>query len=244
MKWLRTLVLFDRGGVIDSPSWSAIHESYLRSIASIENPRGSGQLTLRRITRRPDGQWNRNGVGYLRQQFLKNLVNTERWQPEAQHDLAKKLKPATLKLYPQRTEHTEPVDSEFGGFDFVTTIGVDKLHVAIEWETGNISSSHRSLNKLAIALENGAIGAGILIVPSRHLYRHLTDRIGNIQELSGYLAMWHGIGRNVKRGLLAISVVEHDELTEDRKVPYLKIGKDGRAKEGKAKRKRSRKLKT
>jgi hypothetical protein len=65
--------------------------------------------------------------------------------------------------------------------------------VAIEWETGNISSSHRSMNKLAIALGSGVVQVGVLIVPSRQLYDHLTDRIGNIGELSGYLSMWEGL---------------------------------------------------
>ena len=36
--------------------------------------------------------------------------------------------------------------------------------------------------------------------------------------------------------MLAIAVVEHDELTDDPKFPYLKVGKDGRAIEGKGKR--------
>ena len=108
--------------------------------------------------------------------------------------------------------------------------------VAIEWETGNISSSHRSMNKLAIALKAGIVDIGVLIVPSRALYEHLTDRIGNISELSGYLEMWAGAGEAVDRGLLAITVVEHDKLTDDPDFPYLPTGNDGRAQEGRAKR--------
>lgn len=69
------------------------------------------------------------------------------------------------------------------------TTGPNGAKVAIEWETGNISSSHRSMNKLGIALMGGVIQIGVLIVPSRDLYDHLTDRIGNIGELSGYLSM-------------------------------------------------------
>lgn len=112
----------------------------------------------------------------------------------------------------------------------------DNLLVAIEWETGNISSSHRSVNKLAIALSAGTIQAGVLIVPSRACYEHLTDRIGNISELSGYLELWEAAKAGVKRGLLAISVVEQDELTTDERVPYLPVGDDGRARQGRARR--------
>jgi hypothetical protein len=57
--------------------------------------------------------------------------------------------------------------------------------VAVEWETGNISSSHRALNKMALGLLNGTIAAGVLIVPSRKLYRYLTDRIEHDRWRSG-----------------------------------------------------------
>lgn len=79
--------------------------------------------------------------------------------------------------------------------------------------------------------------AGVLIVPSRDLYEHLTDRIGNISELSGYLEMWAGLAPSIERGLFAISIIEHDFLTDDPAFPYLPTGGDGRAKEGQAKRK-------
>jgi hypothetical protein len=95
------------------------------------------------------------------------------------------------------------------------------------------------MNKLAIAFISGKIQAGVLIVPSRNLYEHLTDRIGNIGELSGYLSMWKDTESGVKHGLLAITVaitvVEHDELTEDIDYLYLPVGNDGRAKQGKTK---------
>ena len=92
------------------------------------------------------------------------------------------------------------------------------------------------MNKLGIALMNGVVQIGVLIVPSRNLYEHLTDRIGNIGELSGYLSMWEGLKQGVEHGLLAISVVEHDKLTDSKTFPHLKAGSDGRAREGKSKR--------
>ena len=88
------------------------------------------------------------------------------------------------------------------------------------------------MNKLAIALSGGLVEVGVLIVPSRALYEHLTDRIGNIGELSGYLAMWEGLKSVVERGLLAITVVEHDHLTDSEEIEYLAVGGDGRAREG------------
>jgi hypothetical protein len=231
MKWLRTLVIFDRGGVVYSPDWAQIHDSYVRSIQRIDFPEGASTLTLRCKEREWTGvkwKWHRNGVGYLRQRFLHHMVVDEGWRPEVGVGLGRDRIPPQLMLYPGFLPHQEEITSEFGDFDFVTT-APNGMHVAIEWETGNISSSHRSMNKLAIALGTGKIHAGVLIVPSRNLYEHLTDRIGNIGELSGYLSMWQNLGNQIQIGLLAISIVEHDFLTTDPGFPYLKVGNDGNA---------------
>lgn len=236
MKWLRTLVLFDQGDVISSSDWRAVHESYTQAIAGIDHPRGSGRFKIREKERRPGGQWARNGVHYPRTYFLE-LMPQQGWQPEVGVDLSHREQPPVI-LYPSLEPYVEPVTSRFGSFDFIT-IAQNGTRIAIEWETGNISSSHGSMNRLAIALGNGIVDIGVLIVPSRKLYDHLTDRTGNIGELSGYLSMWEGLKATVQRGLLAITVVEHDELTADDAFPYLRVGDDGRAKEGRVKLKHS-----
>lgn len=223
MKWLRTLVLFDNGGVGQSVDWSALHDSYVRAIGGVEHPAGSGMLTLRRR----QGAY-RNGVKPLRTQFLERMVRQERWSPEGPVNISGGVSPSPIFSYPGNQVYSEPVTSEFGAFDFITSTSTG-FRIAIEWETGNISSSHRSMNKLAIALASGVLEAGVLIVPSRGLYQHLTDRIGNIGELSPYLPMWSGLSSSVKRGLLAITVVEHDELSDSVDVPYLERGRDGNA---------------
>lgn len=233
MKCLRTLILFDQGNICASQDWQTVYDSYVRSIASIDHLPGSGTLRLRRKTRLPNGQWTRNGVGYLRSRFLEHMQNNEQWRAEGGVDLSRDRHQPPIRLYPSMESYREPITSNFGGFDFVTT-APNGTKIAIEWETGNISSSHRSVNKLVIALSNGIIQVGVLILPSRDLYEHLTDRIGNIGELSGYLSMWESMGANVTRGLLAITVVEHDELTDDSDFPYLPSGNDGRARQGRA----------
>jgi len=235
MKWLRTLIIFDRGDVVKSTDWNHIHESFVRSIKSVDFPEGSGSLTLRRKAKISGGQWDRNGVVYLKRRFLDHMVESEEWQAEVNFDLGINRTPPKLKVYPSMDIYSEPITSNFGSFDLVMS-APNGTNVAIEWETGNISSSHRSMNKLVIALETGRIKAGVLIVPSRNLYEHLTDRIGNISELSGYLSMWKNLKTHVKKGLLAIAIVEHDNLTNDSSFPYLPTGRDGRAKQGKAKR--------
>lgn len=233
MKWLRTMVIFDQGEVISSADWQTLHGSYVRAISSIEHPRGSGSLTLRRKQRLPNNQWRRNGVKYLKNEFLAFMRDHERWHAERDVELSRDRDQPPLLLYPSLEEYREPITSDFGEFDFMA-IAAGGMRVAIEWETGNISSSHRSMNKLAIALSNGIIDVGVLVVPSRALYEHLTDRIGNIGELSGYLAMWEGLKNTVERGLLAITVVEHDQLTDSDDIDYLTAGTDGRAREGRS----------
>jgi hypothetical protein len=158
----------------------------------------------------------------------------EGWEAEGNVDLKRDREQPAIRLYPSLEAYREPITSDFGGFDLVT-VGDNGTQIAIEWETGNISSSHRSVNKLAIALGAGIVQVGVLILPSRRLYEHLTDRIGNISELSGYLSMWEGLKSTVTRGLLAITVVEHDDLTDDDTFPFLTTGMDGRAAEGRAK---------
>lgn len=232
MRWLRTLILFNQGNVMSSDGWATVHQSYTRAIETIHHPQNSGALTLRRKSRRPDStQFNRNGVGYLRNSFLRNMVDVERWHPEhIVHLLRDRIQLPAL-LYPSLEQYQEPITSDFGGFDFLTTT-MDGVRVAIEWETGNISSSHRALNKLVIALKHGTIQAGVLILPSKELYAHLTDRIGNMSEVSGYLEMWESLRTTVERGLLAITVVEHDALSDDPDLPYLPTANDGRARQG------------
>lgn len=234
MRCLRTLILFDKGDLARSEDWNAVHDAYSRSIASIDFPRGSGKLTLKKKIQDADGQWRRNGVGYLKSSFLKNIVDVEGWEAEGDVEIANNGTRPEVRLFPSLELHDEGVVSQFGGFDLVTS-GASGTKVAIEWETGNISSSHRSMNKLCIALSNGVIDVGVLIVPSKELYAHLTDRIGNIGELSPYIDLWAGLGKSVTKGLLAITVVEHDQLTDADDFPYLPRGNDGRARQGREK---------
>lgn len=98
-------------------------------------------------------------------------------------------------------------------------------YVAFEWETGNISSSHRALNKLFLTMQETDTIGSFLVVPSNRLKVFLTDRIGNIGELEPYFRLW----RNLTgiRGALRIVVVEHEAESFD--VPKIPKGTDGRA---------------
>lgn len=148
-----------------------------------------------------------NGVVPIKKNFINHLV-TNGWLPEQ-------------KLRIIEGKGPGPIDaiyrSEFG-------------IVAVEWETGNISSSHRALNKLAIALIQKQIIAGFLILPMRSLYNYLTDRVGNYEELSPYFVQYRNL--NINEGILGIFGVEHNRTSKD--VPLIPKGQDGNAKKNKA----------
>jgi hypothetical protein len=101
-----------------------------------------------------------------------------------------------------------------------------KGFIAFEWETGNISSSHRALNKLFLAMQETNTLGSFLVVPSNKLKVFLTDRIGNIGELKPYFPLWKTLS-GIK-GALRIVVVEHDSTSFE--VPKIPKGTDGRAK--------------
>lgn len=144
-----------------------------------------------------------NGVVPIKKNFIRSL-EINGWKSEHRMKIASMAKPG-------------PVDS-------VKYLADDK-HFAVEWETGNISSSHRALNKMAVGLLDGILEGGVLILPSRAMYPYLTDRIGNFPELEPYFPVWKNLA--ITKGVLAIIEIEHDMLSQD--VPPIKKGTDGRA---------------
>ncbi len=139
----------------------------------------------------------------IRKRGLIRRLRSEGWLPERALDIATLNKPG----------HLDAV--------LLTNDGP----IAMEWETGNISSSHRALNKMALGLLKGILAAGVLVVPSRKLYPYLTDRIGNYAELAPYLDLWKSIP--CKSGVLEIVVIEHDATSTT--VPRIPKGTSGRA---------------
>jgi hypothetical protein len=95
----------------------------------------------------------------------------------------------------------------------------------VEWETGNISSSHRAVNKMALGILKKVLIGGVLILPTRAMYKYLTDRVGNFPELEPYFPLWQAL--KVEEGLLAIIAIEHDAVSQS--VPRIPKGTNGRA---------------
>ena len=96
---------------------------------------------------------------------------------------------------------------------------------AVEWETGNISSSHRALNKIALGIIQKQLIGGILVLPTRNLSRFLTDRVGNYEEIAPYFAMYRAM--DIKNGIMGVIAVDYDDTSE--LAPLIPKGKDGNA---------------
>lgn len=109
--------------------------------------------------------------------------------------------------------------------DLDALLTVRKRYVGFEWETGNVSSSHRAISKLLDAICRGTITGGVLALPVRAMQRYLTDRVGNFEELEPYFRFWARYP--VANGVLRIYGVSHDQFDND--VPHLPKGKSGRA---------------
>ena len=167
-----------------------------QAIANVVNPPGTTRFIINPVK-------HGNGVLPIKQAFIQTLVNFG-WQTEISISLVNGVNPGPLDAFFQAEN--------------------SKFAYAVEWETGNISSSHRALNKLLLGIQDHVISGGTLILPSRALYVYLTDRIGNFPELQPYFPVWR---RPELEGYLSVIVIEHDG--EDTNTPLIHKGTDGRA---------------
>lgn len=167
----------------------------------MEHPFGSGKFKLY-------PKKKSNGVTPIKINFMNKLKN-HGWHLEHRLDLG------------VTTNKAGPIDATYPFNCF------DNRYIALEWETGNISSSHRAINKMVLGLLNEIIVCGVLVLPSREMYKLLTDRVGNFAELEPYLDVWMSANYNIKSGALVIYEIEHDETSED--IKPLQKGTDGRA---------------
>jgi len=78
---------------------------------------------------------------------------------------------------------------------------------------------------MALGIVKRILIGGALIVPTREMYKYLTDRIGNFPEIEPYFPLWKAL--QVDEGLLAIIAIEHDAVSNA--VPRIMKGTDGRA---------------
>lgn len=200
MKIVHVETILNSGSYSKSKHWRSTRASLHKAVKKCGWPAGSQKFTIYPQSGKKRGEGN--GVKPIRTEFIEELKRCG-WTIEGHAKNA--------------------IGQALGDFDAV--LGGPEGPVVAEWETGNISSSHRSMNKLTMLVSDGIIAAGTLIVPSRKLYEFLTDRIGNYQELEPYLKLWKSVP--CKKGILEIVVIEHDAVSWD--VPRIPKGTDGRA---------------
>ena len=184
-----------------SKEWRTACEQVEEAIRLTDWPHGSGKFTIYPESGKKRGEGN--GVVPIKRPCLERLRQFN-WLTE--------------KLPPLRVGVIKP-----GDLDAIYECKAG--FIGFEWETGNISSSHRAINKLLLTMQAGGLIGGFLVVPSDKLKIYLTDRIGNIGELRPYLPLWGSIP--IREGVLRILVVEHDETSFE--VPRIPKATDGRA---------------
>lgn len=184
-----------------SQPWKTACTHVDQAVQATDWPHGSGQFTIYPQSGKKRGEGN--GVDPIKKPCIERL---------------RKLGWHTEKLPPIKKGVIRPGDLD-------ALYECDAGFIGFEWETGNISSSHRAINKLLLTMQGGGIIGGFLVVPGDDLKVYLTDRIGNIGELRPYLPLWGSIA--IKEGVLRIVVVEHDATSFD--VPRIPKRTDGRA---------------
>jgi hypothetical protein len=200
MKVVRTEYLLDLGGFSQSPEWEKIRSQVMEAIRLVQWPPNSGSFTLHDEAGKGRGEGN--GVKPIKTACMMHL-KAQGWELEPALDVATVTRP--------------------GPIDAARRVG-DRFF-CVEWETGNISSSHRALNKIALGVIKKVLIGGVLIVPTREMYHYLTDRVGNFRELEPYFPLWRAL--KAEEGLLAVIAIEHDGVSKS--VPRIPKGTDGRA---------------
>jgi Restriction endonuclease BamHI len=195
VKIVQEVTLISHGNFENSAEWLIIKNEIRTAINLIVWPPETSNFTIN-PTR------HGNGVKPIKNACMAALKENFGWQLETTIRFATRA--------PGRVDATKTLDTDL---------------FALEWETGNISSSHRAVNKLVLGLLRGVFLGAALVLPSRKLYPYLTDRIGNYEELEPYFDIWRAV--NIQEGFLAIFVIEHDAL--DSSVPKIPKGTDGRA---------------
>jgi hypothetical protein len=200
LKQIRHLV--DAGSFTTTRIWQRIERELHQGIEAVVWPPGHQRFTI-------NPERKGNGVKPIKEGFV-TVLREFGWEIEQ-------------KFPPAEGETTTKLP---GKLDAMLDLSEQSLApFAVEWETGNIASSHRAMNKMALALKQRRIVGGILVLPSRALYQYLTDRIGNYEELEPYFSLYTDL--EVDYGYLGVIVVEHDAISND--VPRIRKGTDGRA---------------
>lgn len=194
MKIIRTEILFQNGHFFDSPEFLQLTSEIETAIEKVVWPLGNNSFAINPTKKG-------NGVKPIKNGCMAHLENSG-WALENRLKITSEMRPGPL-------DATKDLD--------------DGKLFALEWETGNISSSHRAINKMALGILENVLSGGILILPSRKMYNYLTDRVGNYKEIAPYFPVWKNL--SITTGYLGVIEIEHD--SENEQSPLITKGTDG-----------------
>ncbi|MED4333122.1 restriction endonuclease [Geobacillus thermodenitrificans] len=175
------------------------YEEVITSIRSSVWPKGSNIFTIN------NSEKNVNGVVPLKENCYIMLEETYNWFRE---------KPLDVLKYEKKKGGPIDVYKEFRDGDTVRRVG-------LEFETGNISSAHRSMQKLLLGLNRKELDMAIILMPVFELAYYLTDRVTNYEELEPYFENAEG---------KAFVFIGFNADAFDSSVEIIPKGKDGMSK--------------
>lgn len=237
MKITHVETVVSRGDFATSRAWQYIRDNLHESIKRVDWPHGSGTFSIYPEKGKKKGMGN--GVPLIKVALIKELLENEWVAEDKFKEMAAKLnaylagepmppkvkkKQMKKKKGDVQVEVVEEEEKGPGGLD--ATLYTEHGPVVMEWETGNVSSSHRAMNKMALGLMRGQIATATLVVPNKKFAYFLTDRVGNWEEIRPYLDIWRLLP--ISTGVLEVVVIEHD--AEDWNVQRIPKGTDGWAK--------------
>lgn len=195
MKVVQVKRIIGKGPLAPSAEWEDIRGKVINAINEVDWPPKSGAFTI-------NPERHGNGVEPI-QRRAATLLDGEGWESQRQWPIADISRPGKMDAA------------------YATRYGL----VAFEWETGNVASSHRSINKICLGFHIGAIAGGILAISSNRLSPYLTDRVGRYGEIEPYFPLW--AATPCDQGVFEIIVVEHDAISSN--APLIPKGRRGQA---------------
>ncbi len=158
MRIVETVDIIHAGEFPETATWGRATADVEGAIGKADWPLGSGSFSLNPepgVDRRGRPDRHPNGVVPIKVPMIRHL-ESRGWETE------------TLPKLPVG----------FKGRDVLTTGDLDALlldldrHIGFEWETGNVSSTHRAINKLLDGITRGSLNGGLLVLAMRDTQRY------------------------------------------------------------------------
>ena len=173
------------------PNFRKAYYEICEAIVSMVWPTGSRSFSIN------DTKKNANGVVPIKQGCYSMLEDKFIWYREKPLEILKKR-------------------DKGGPIDVYKVIGDAKI--GLEFETGNISSAHRSMNKLLLGCIHNELNMAVLILPVHALSYYLTDRVSNYEELEPYFELADD---------QPVIFLGFDADSYQSDIPFIPKGKDG-----------------